>query len=83
MRTKEKIKLNFFQSIKIYLPKGYLKTIADKIEKPVSNRLILYVLNDKRNDNYGIKDIALEIALENKSKIELQKKRIKVLTSAK
>lgn len=68
MRTKEKINTNFFKSVKEFLPKGYMKTIGEKIEKPLSNRYILYVLNEKRADNYGIKEIALSLALSEKAK---------------
>lgn len=75
MRTKEKEKTIFFKSIKQFLPKGYINSISEKLEKPLSNRYILYVLNEKRADNYGIKEIALSIALSEKEKqSDFQKK---------
>ena len=68
-----------FSSIEEFLPKKYITEISVRIEKPISSRQIRFILNGERTDNFNVINTAIEIALEEKAKRELIKKRLQML----
>jgi hypothetical protein len=55
-------------SISDLLPYNYLSVIQSKLDNKVSTRTISYVLNCERSDNYGIIEIALDMAFQEKTR---------------
>ncbi len=61
------------------LPAGYINTIHEKISKAVSIRQVRNVLNGESKDSHGIIEIALELAEEEKKRLDVTKQRISKL----
>lgn len=68
------------EKIKSYLPANHSEIIIEKLNGAVGERQIYYVLSGQRKDNYGIIDIALDLAFEEKKRREARAKRIDKLT---
>lgn len=68
------------EKIKMYLPHNYREIIIEKLNGSVGERMIYFVLNGERNDRYGIIDIAMDLAFEEKAKRDAIKKRINKLS---
>lgn len=80
MRTTKKKEINFFETVKEFLPKKYITEISIRLDNKISSRQIRYILNGKRTDYFNVLDTAIIIANEEKAKRELIKKRLSKLT---
>jgi hypothetical protein len=67
------------ENIKKYLPYNYLTLVSAKIGNVISVRHIQYILNGERNDNYGVIEIVLEMAEEEKARLKAIAKRVEKL----
>lgn len=70
-----------FEKIREFLPINYVAAVADRIDNKISKRQVRFIINGVQKDKHGVIDALLTIAAEQKSALELQKERIKALTS--
>lgn len=66
--------------IRSFLPLNYADLIREKLESDISTKTIVSVLNGGRRDHHNIIEAAINIALEEKKKMEANSKKIALLS---
>lgn len=76
----KKSKKSGFEKVKEFLPSNYIKLIHKQINGVISERMILYILEGKSQDKHGVFDVAINIAFDEKKKMDAISRRISKLT---